>query len=290
MNPSDPTGGSPLAIICGAGSLPFALADAAVCRGRRVVLFALRGWADPKRVNDYPHHWTWMGQFGRFMRLAEAEGCRDVALIGSVSRPALWQIRPDLRVLRLMPQLARLYRGGDDHLQSGIGRLFEQHGFHLVGPKDIAPELMMPRGALGSRQPGKQDWADISRGVALLDATSPFDIGQAVVVAHNHVLAVEGPEGTDQALERVAELRRRGRIRTPVGTGVLVKAAKIGQDQRIDLPSIGPETVERAAAAGLAGVAASAGSTIVAEPQRVAATADRVGVFVIGVDGDGTAL
>ena len=64
-------------------------------RGRRVVLFALRGWADPERVAAYPHHWTWMGQFGRFMRIAAEEGCRDVAFIGSVARPSLWQIRPD---------------------------------------------------------------------------------------------------------------------------------------------------------------------------------------------------
>jgi DUF1009 family protein len=275
-----------LAIVCGRGSLPFALADAATRRGRRVVLFALRGYADPTRVAAYRHHWTWMGQLSRFIRIAAEEGCRDVAFIGSVTRPALWQIRPDFRVLRLMPQLMRLYRGGDDHLQSGIGRLFEQHGFHLIGPQEIAPELMMPHGPLGALRPDARDDADIARGLALLSATSPFDIGQAVVVADNRVLAVEGPEGTDQALARVAELRRNGPIQTRNGRGVLVKSAKIGQDQRIDLPTIGPQTVERAAAAGLAGIAVVAGTTIVAEPERIAAAADRAGLFVTGVDGE----
>src|SRR3954454_23466103 len=120
---------STLAIICGAGTLPFALADSARKRGRQVVLFALRGWADPQRVAAYPHHWTWMGQFGRFIRIAEQEGCRDVAFIGSVARPSFRQIRPDFGALRLMPQIVQLFRGGDDHLQSGIGRMFEQHGF-----------------------------------------------------------------------------------------------------------------------------------------------------------------
>jgi len=288
QRPGASNGEAALAIICGGGSLPFALADAAVRRGRRVVLFALRGWADPERVVAYPHHWTWMGQFGRFMRIAAAEGCRDVALIGSVARPSLWQIRPDFRVLRLMPQVLRLFRGGDDHLQSGIGRMFEQHGFRLVGPKEIAPELVMPHGPIGARLPRDQDRADIARGLALLNATSPFDIGQAVVVADNHVLAVEGPEGTDRMLARVAELRHNGRIRTAVGTGVLVKAAKLGQDQRIDLPAIGPPTIDEARAAGLAGVAVVAGSTIVAEPERIAAAADRAKIFVIGVDAGGT--
>ena len=285
--PDASNGETALAIICGGGSLPFALADAAVRRGRRVVLFALREWADPQRVAAYPHHWSWIGQFGRFRRLAAKEGCGDVAFIGSVVRPSLWHIRPDLGAVRLMPQLVRLFRGGDDHLQAGIGRLFEQHGFRLLGPKDIAPELLMPPGLLGASRPGEQDRADIVRGLALLNATSSFDIGQAAVVANNHILALEGPEGTDQMLARVAELRRNRRINTPSGTGVLIKAAKLGQDQRIDLPVIGPPTVEAVSAAGLAGIAVVAGSTIVAEPERIAAAADGAKIFVIGVGADG---
>lgn len=286
--PAASNGEPSLAIICGGGTLPFALADAAVRRGRRVVLFALREWADPKRVAAYPHHWTWLGEFGRFLRIAAKEQCRDVAFIGSVVRPSLWHIRPDLATLRLMPQLVHLFRGGDDHLQSGLGRLFEQHGFRLLGPMEIAPELAMPHGPIGIHLPSERDRADIARGLALLKATSPFDIGQAVVVADNQVLAVEGPEGTDQMLARVAELRRNRRINTPSGVGVLVKAPKVGQDHRIDLPVIGPPTIEAAAGAGLAGVAVVAGSTLVAEPEHIAAAADHAKVFVVGVNADGT--
>jgi DUF1009 family protein len=286
--PETPNGETALAIICGGGSLPFALADAAMRRGRRVVLFALREWADPQRVAAYPHHWTWIGQFSRFLRIAEKEGCRDVAFIGSVVRPSLWNIRPDLGALRVMPQLVQMFRGGDDHLHSGIGRLFERHGFRLLGPKEIAPELAMPHGPIGLRSPSGRDRADIVRGLALLNATSPFDIGQAVVVANNQVLVVEGPEGTDRALARVAELRHDGRINTALGAGVLIKAPKAGQDHRIDLPVIGPPTVEAVAAAGLAGVAVVAGSTLVAEPERIAAAADRAKIFLIGVDPDRT--
>jgi DUF1009 family protein len=286
--PSTKSGDS-LAIICGGGSLPFAVADAAVRRGRRVVLFALRGWADPQRVAQYPHHWSWMGQFGRFLRVAGKEGCRDVVFIGSVTRPTFWQMRPDLRALRLMPRILRLFRGGDDHLQSGVGRIFEQHGFRLLAPHEVAPELLMPRGALCIRSPSARDWSDVTRGLELLRATSSFDIGQAAVVADNQVLAVEGPEGTDQMLARVAQLRRNGRVQSAAGTGVLVKAPKVGQDLRVDLPSIGPQTVDGAAAAGLAGIAVVAGTTIIAEPDRIAAAADHAEIFVVGVNADGTA-
>lgn len=280
---------SALAIICGAGSLPFALADASIRQGRRVVLFALRGWADPKRVAAYPHHWAWIGQFGRFMRIAAKEGCRDVTFIGSVTRPTLLSMRPDLLALKQLPYVLRMFRGGDDHLLGGIAHVFEKHGMRLVAPKDIAPELVMPSGALGTSVPRERDRADIAKGLALLRATSPFDIGQAVVVADNQVLALEGPEGTDRMLVRVAELRGIGRIRSTLGAGVLVKAPKIGQDHRFDLPTIGPDTVDRAAAASLAGIAVVAGSTIVAEPERVAAISNRAKIFVIGVPEDGPA-
>src|SRR5262249_20091607 len=124
----------------------------------------------------------------------------------------------------------------------------------------------MPEGLLGRLHPSERDHADIATGLALLDATSPFDVGQAVVVADHRVLAVEAAEGTDQMLARLADMRRSGRIVTPARRGVLVKAAKHGQDRRIDLPSIGPRTVEGTARAGLAGIAVVAGSTVMAEP------------------------
>jgi DUF1009 family protein len=252
-------------------------------RGRRVVLFAIRGWADPQRVASYPHHWAAVGQFGWFCRLARQERCRDVVFIGSMVRPAIWQIRPDFKTLRLLPRIYGIFRGGDDHLLKGVATIFEEHGFHLLGAHAVAPEILMPEGALGRERPSERDHADIAKGLALLNASSPFDVGQAVVVADARVLAIEAAEGTDRMLARIAELRQSGRIAASSGRGVLVKAAKRGQDRRLDLPSIGPQTVEGAARAGLAGIAVVAGSTIVAEPERIGATADRERLFVFGV-------
>ena len=277
------TGDSPLAVICGGGTLPFAVADAVGKRGRRVVLFAIRGWADPQRVAAYSHHWASFGQFGWFCRVAQREGCRDVVLIGSVVRPAIWKIRPDFKTLRLLPRIVGLLRGGDDRLLKGVAAIFEEHGFRLVGAHEIAPDILIPEGPLGRERPKARDHADIATALALLDATSPFDVGQAVVVADARVLAIEAAEGTDRMLARIAELRQSGRIAAATGRGVLVKAAKRGQDRRVDLPSIGPRTVEGAARAGLAGIAVVAGSTIIAEPALTGAAADRERLFVIGM-------
>jgi UDP-2,3-diacylglucosamine hydrolase len=272
----------PLGIICGAGTVPFAVAEAALRRGRRVMLFALRGWADAQAVAAYPHHWIALGQVGRFCRLARAEGCRDVVLVGGLVRPAITQVRLDWGTLAHAVRIIRSFRGGDDHLLTGVSRIFEIEGFRLLGAHEVAPDITAPLGVLGRHRPGAEAERDIEIGFALLAATSPFDIGQAAVIARRHVLAVEAAEGTDAMLERIGTLRRIGRIGLPHGTGVLVKAPKRQQDRRYDLPSIGPDTVAKAAQAGLSGIAVVAGATIMAEPQRLVDAADRAGLFVVG--------
>lgn len=272
----------PLAIVCGGGSLPLAIADSVSARGRPVVLFPLHGTADAAGIARYPHHWLYLGQAGKFKRQARAAGCHDVVLIGAIVRPSLWQIRPDFTMLMEFPRIVAAFRGGDDHLLSAIGCLLERHGFRLLGAHDVAPEILMPEGVLGAARPSERDRTDIALALDYLLAAGPFDVGQAVVVADRHVLAVEAAEGTDAMLARVAEMRASGRLRAPAGRGVLVKAPKRGQDRRFDLPSIGPQTVEGAQRAGLAGIAVTAGATIVAEPERLIAAADRANIFLIG--------
>jgi len=272
----------PLGIICGSGSIPLAVAAAVERRGRRVMLFALRGFVDARAVAAYPHCWIAIGQFGRFRRLARAEGCRDLVLVGGLVRPAIRQVRLDWATLVEMPRIIRAFRGGDDHLLTGIGRILEGDGFRVLGAHEVAPDITAPSGALGRHRPDAGSAADIARGFEMLAAMSPFDVGQAVVIGKGHVLAVEAAEGTDAMLQRVAALREEGRIRLPRGVGVLIKAPKQRQDRRFDLPSIGPDTVLHAAQAGLAGIAVVAAGTIVAEPQRLVEAADANGLFVLG--------
>jgi DUF1009 family protein len=279
-----PTPGNrePVAIICGGGSLPLTVAAAVERDGRPVVLFPIHGWADPSAFGRYRHHWLHLGSAGRFRRLAHQEGCRDVVMIGNAIRPAIRDLRFDWLTLRLLPRTIGLFRGGDDRLLSGIAKLFEEYGFRLIGAHEVAPEILVAEGPLGLIKPSPAHAQDIARGFELIAAISVFDVGQAVVVAGNRVLAIEAAEGTDQMLDRIAALRANGRIKIPENTGVLIKAPKPTQDRRIDLPSVGPRTVEKAAQAKLAGIAVAAGETIIAEPLRVAEAADRAGLFVVG--------
>lgn len=279
----DPEISSPIGLIAGGGVMPFAVADSLAARGLDPVLFALKGASDPTAVARFRHRWIAVGQFGRAAKLFRAEGCRDLVFIGTLVRPALSELRLDWGTLRVFRQLWAAYRGGDDHLLSGIGRIFEQDGFRIVGIKDVAPGLLMPQGCATRAAPDQAAAADIARGCELLAALSPFDIGQAAIVIDGHVVAIEDIEGTDGLLARVTRLRGEGRIRAKVGRGVLVKAPKRTQDLRFDLPTIGPRTVEGVAEAGLAGLAVAAGNTIVVEPQAMIGAADAAGVFVTGL-------
>jgi hypothetical protein len=284
---NEPSETRSVALICGGGAFPGAVADAIARRGLRPVMFAIRGWADPKIVEAYVHHWVALGQVGRFLRLARAEQCREAVFIGALLRPPLTTIRLDWYTVRLMPSLVRAFRGGDDRLLSSIARLFEEAGVHIIGVADVAPEVLVPEGVLGRLEPTPRDRADIARALQTIAALGPFDVGQAAVVAGNHVLAVEAAEGTDNMLARLVELRAQRRITAAPGTGVLVKAPKPDQDRRFDLPAIGPHTIANAARAGLGGIAVVAGHTIIAEPAATIAAADRAGIFLVGVAGDG---
>jgi len=273
----------PLALICGGGSLPLAVADFVSARGRQVLLFPLQGIARPEDYAQRPHTWIRIAKFGALARAARAAGCHELVLIGSMVRPSFWQLRFDLTTLMLLPRIAAAFRGGDDHILSSGARLIEEQGFRVLGAHEVAPEILVPEGPLGRAQPNERDRADIALGLDYLHATGPFDVGQAVVVVGRHVLAVEAAEGTDQMLERIAALRASGRIGASTVGGVLVKAPKRGQDRRFDLPSIGPLTVQGAVRAGLAGIAVVAGGSIVAEPSQLVQAADKANIFVVGL-------
>src|SRR5262249_41150226 len=153
-----------------------AVADAVLRTKRPVVLFALRGFADPARVAQYRHHWMALGQYGWFCRIAAREGCREVVFIGSVLRPAISQIRFDLGTLRVLPRIMRMFRGGDNHLLSNIIQGLELDGFRVRGAHEVAPDILMPSGILGRLAPSERDRRDIARGLELIAAMGAFDV------------------------------------------------------------------------------------------------------------------
>ncbi|MEP9347575.1 UDP-2,3-diacylglucosamine diphosphatase LpxI [Xanthobacter sp. KR7-225] len=275
-------GRGPLGIVAGSGAFPGAVAEAVAAEGREVVLFLIQGFADPA-LERYEHVWFRLGSLGKVAARGRARGIRDLVMVGGLTRPRMRDLGFDLTMLRLLPRIARLFRGGDNHLLSGVLELVQEQGFHLIGAHEAAPSLLLPEGVLGSCRPTADQEGDMAKGLAVIRTLGPFDVGQAVIVADGWVVAVEAAEGTDQMLARFGALRRSGRLRFPERHGVLVKAPKPGQDRRVDLPSLGPHTVRRAAEVGLAGIAFEARGAIVPDVETLVQAADGAGLFVVGM-------
>ena len=274
----------PVGLIAGGGVLPFALADSLLAQGRTPVFIGLKGFCDARRIVNYRHRWFSVGQFGSIMKALREEGCSDITFIGNLVRPALMDLRFDWLAVRILPRILKGLRGGDNHILSATARVFEDGGFRVLGVRDLAPDLLMPSGCLTRVQPDAASLNDAAKGQDVLRTISPFDVGQAVVVIEGHVVSIEDIAGTDALLARIKMLRESGRLRAKPGRGVLVKAPKQGQDLRLDLPALGPQTIQGVADAGLAGLAVTAGHSVVAEPQAMVEAADSAGIFIVGLE------
>ncbi|MGU3494057.1 LpxI family protein [Xanthobacteraceae bacterium A53D] len=284
-SPGAPSSGAkagPVGIVAGGGAFPAAVAEAVRAQGREVHLGLMKGFADPA-LERYPHFWFRLGSLGIATAKFKANGVRDLVMVGTLTRPRVRDLGLDWKMLRLLPRIAALFKGGDNHLLSGVVRLVEQQGFAMRGAHEVAPGLLLPEGVLGGYLPRPEDRRDIAKGLSLIAALGDFDVGQAVIVVDGFVVAVEAAEGTDEMLARYGAMRASGRLRFGKGHGVLVKAPKPGQDRRVDLPSLGPKTIQRVAEAGLAGIAFEAGGAIVPDVEHLVSEADKAGLFVVGV-------
>jgi UDP-2,3-diacylglucosamine hydrolase len=269
-----------LGILAGGGRLPGQVAAAARAAGRSVFMVGLEGFAEPEVLAAWPHEVVRILAAGRILAALRAHGCQDLVLIGPVRRPSLLDLRPDVEGARMLARIGRAAFAGDDGLLAALVKILGEEGFRVVGAHEILNEALGPAGLLSLAAPDAVSIADIRRGVAVVRALGAVDVGQACVVQQGVVLAVEAAEGTDAMLSRCAPLARPGR------GGVLVKLVKPGQDRRTDLPTIGPDTVDAAAGAGLRGVAFEAGGTILADRNAAVAAADAAGIFLLGLDPD----
>lgn len=272
-----------LGLIAGGGALPATLADQCLAAGRPVFVVRLRGFAEPALAR-FPGAEIGVAELGAIFAALRSAGCRSVCMAGTVTRPDFAALKPDLRGLRALPGAVAAARKGDDALLRFLLAEFEREGFAVEGAHQVAAALTLPPGALGRYAPTAAQQADVDRVMIVARALGALDVGQGAVVCDNLVLAVEAQEGTDAMLARVATLPpairgEPGRLR-----GVLGKALKPTQEARVDMPVIGPRTIEAAGAAGLAGVAGEAGRVLLVDGDAVRAAADRLGLFVLGVD------
>ncbi|PPJ46460.1 DUF1009 domain-containing protein [Rhizobium sp. KAs_5_22] len=273
-----------LAIVAGGGFLPLYVAEAARAAGENPFILRLRNEAD-QQWQGFDSAVIGVGDMAGLSSLLKVNAIDRVVLSGGVKRrPAFGEIRVNLKSLLKLPMAVKtLLAGGDDVVLKMVIGLIEAQGCHVIGAHEIAPDLLAETGSIGKVSPSADDWRDIARGAEAAEALGRLDVGQGAVSVGGRIVALEGVEGTDAMLERVAHLRAEKRI-SQHRKGVLVKLCKPQQDVRADLPSIGRSTIENAKKAGLAGIAVEAGRALVIERGALISAADEAGLFVIGID------
>jgi len=268
-----------LGIVAGRGVLPRLIAESCARHGRpyRVVVL------DGVTLDWLAGHPAFAASFerpGRLFAALRAAGCGAVTFAGGLVRPRLRPLRFDVTMWRLAPRLLRAVRAGDDATLRAVAQAFEAAGFRVEAAQALLPELPAVAGVHGRAEPSARDRADAARAAAIVAALGAVDVGQAAVVAQGICLGLESIQGTDALLDFVARTGAGFRPDPAGARGVLFKAPKPGQDRRLDLPAIGPETMRAAAAAGLAGVAVEAGGVMILDHAATVAAADAAGLFL----------
>jgi DUF1009 family protein len=265
-----------LCIVAGGGTAPRIVIDICRQQGRDYFLVCLDGQADADTAVGSPHVWLPLGAGAKLKALVEEQQIKELLMIGRVRRPSLFELKPDWLALKTVTKIG-MNLLGDDALLRGIGKAIEEEiGVRVIGAQDIFSGLLTEEGQLGRVAVDPDAESDIARGLAVANTLGKVDVGQSVVVQQGIVLGVEAIEGTDALIARAATLRREG------AGGILVKIAKPQQDNRYDLPTIGPDTVAAAVQAGLRGIVIEAGRSFLVEREKTIALADEAGIFICG--------
>lgn len=266
-----------VALIAGQGVLPPLLA----ARLDNPVIAALEGFPpDGLEAESFR-----IERLAPFMDHLADQGVTEVCFAGALRRPRLDPEAFDPRTASLVPRILQGMQSGDDGALRVVLALFEEAGFHIRAATDIAPDLLVPPGVIEGN-PTAADREDTARAAAIVKALGVEDLGQGAVVAQGLCIAVETLPGTDAMLDFVA-LHQHIRPNPKGARGVIYKAPKPGQEWRIDLPAVGPDTVRRSARAGLAGIAWQARGVMLLEPEKTRRLAQEAGIFLWSREEDG---
>lgn len=269
-----------VALIAGAGALPQLIAES-LSRAQTPYIVAgfegqLPGW-----LVDHPNVTAPFEKLGRVIAAFRAAGATQLCMAGGMQRPSLNPLKFDATFARFAPYVLPRLREGDDAALHAVALFFEREGFEIIPAEQLLPDALIRKGTLVGALT-ERDSSDIARAFHILDTMAPLDIGQGCVVAEGLCLGVETLQGTDAMLTMIAAETKGRDSSKPCG--VLVKRPKAGQDKRIDLPSIGPETIRKAASAGLAGIAVEADGALMLEADATRALAQGLGLFLAGIE------
>ncbi|MEQ9115469.1 MAG: UDP-2,3-diacylglucosamine diphosphatase LpxI [Rickettsiales bacterium] len=265
-----------IGIISGGGLLPQIIINSALKQNTEPYVLGIEGSID--YTPECNHLIANIGKVGKAFKFFKDNEITNICFAGKINRPAISQVKVDATGLKFLGKVGlNKLSGGDNHLLTQILKLFESNGFNVISPEKFAPEILAKKGVLTKTKPSKQDLADIESGSIILGDLSKHDIGQSIIIANKYVIGIEAAEGTDELIKRINAYKKEKNY------GVLVKRPKSNQDTRIDLPTIGVETVQHAIDSNLNGIAIAANKTIIIDKDKVLAEANGNKIFIVGI-------
>ena len=259
-----------LGVVAGGGELPIAIAKA-YAKPSEVYVVALKNYADIESFTGFNTSEFNIGNIGKILKYFESNGVKNLVIAGIVKRPNLSDLSVDMKGAILLSKIIATKFLGDDALLKIMANYIESHGFAIKSPL----EYMKSNDSIKTkRTPNRQNYSDIEYGILAAKKLGELDIGQAVIIENGLVLGVEAAEGTDELIARSSNYRK------TENTAVLVKMIKPKQDERLDVPVIGVDTVTNAASAKMAGIAVQKDKVIIIDPETVVEAADRAKIFV----------
>lgn len=197
----------------------------------------------------------------KILSILKLNNISEIIFIGKIDRPNLNNFKFDGEIDKFLPVLQNAYKKGDDFLLKSILNIFKQYGYLIKSPLDLSKSYILSKNDIKDN-PDFKTSVDIKKGKDILNVLSKFDNAQSIVIVDGYILAIEAAEGTDHMLKRVIEIRKRNKTINE-NKGVLVKIAKKNQSRLVDLPVLGPKTIEMVANANLSSIAINPLSTLI---------------------------
>ena len=219
-------------------------------------------------------------ELGKAISILKKNNCKNVIFIGKVERPEISLLKFDRKALFYLPRLFSAFKKGDGNILKEIIKIFKENKLNVVNSMKFTPELIFKDKSINKLKINNTDKSSISKGVKIIKSLSKFDIGQSVVINNGYVLAIEGPEGTDETIKRSLHLSKKYKLKNK---SILVKFPKANQDLRIDLPTIGFDTIKNCIKANIKGIAVKRSQNIILDKDKIINLVKKNNFFIISI-------
>jgi DUF1009 family protein len=219
-------------------------------------------------------------ELGKAISILKKNNCKNVIFIGKVERPDFSLLKLDTKALFYLPRLFSAFKKGDGNILKEIIKIFKENKLNVVNSMKFTPELIFKDKSINKLKINNTDKSSISKGVKIIKSLSKFDIGQSVVINNGYVLAIEGPEGTDETIKRSLHLSKKYKLKNK---SILIKFPKVNQDLRIDLPTIGFDTIKNCIKANIKGIAVKRSQNIILDKDKIINLVKKNNFFIISI-------